>query len=201
MSRSTIAICKFVGSISLGLLTVRHPSTHPFLLILLPSLPRTTHVLHHPHHQQQLTSLPSSIQGVSYTLSTLTLPSLLSLPSATTAHTTFLRLQTLAKTHVRSLSALATTTLVLAYALAPRRGRHPYLLWTALTVALSGGVDFALRLDEEQLRRTEEGEGGGVNGEMVRKGMERFRVAQAVRAAVAGCGFVMSVVGIWGDGF
>jgi len=136
---------------------------------------------------------------VSYTLSTLTLPSLLSLPSATAAHTTFLHLQTLAKTHLRALSALSTTTLVLAYALAPRRGRHPYLLWTALTVALSGGVDFALRHDEEQLRSTEEGE-GALNGEMVRRSVERFRVAQAVRAGVAGVGFLMSVVGIWGDG-
>lgn len=67
-------------------------------------------------------------------------------------------------------------------------------------MALSGGVDFALRHDEEELRRTGEGE-GAVNGEMVRRSMERFRVAQAVRAGVAGCGFLMSVVGIWGDGF
>lgn len=66
-------------------------------------------------------------------------------------------------------------------------------------MALSGGVDFVLRHDEEQLRRTEEG-AGAVNGEMVRRSVERFRVAQAVRAGVAGVGFLMSVVGIWGDG-
>lgn len=40
MSRSTIAICKFVGSISLGLLTVRHPAPSPFphLLANPPSI-------------------------------------------------------------------------------------------------------------------------------------------------------------------
>ena len=31
--------------------------------------------------------------------------------------------------------------------------------------------------------------------------MERFQLAQAVRATLSGLGFVMSVVGIWGDGY
>ncbi|KAH8602749.1 hypothetical protein B0O99DRAFT_473869, partial [Bisporella sp. PMI_857] len=39
-----------------------------------------------------------------------------------------------------------------------------------------------------------------VNGEEVREQMEGFMLGQIVRTAVAGVGFVMSVVGIWGDG-
>jgi autophagy-related protein 33 len=39
-----------------------------------------------------------------------------------------------------------------------------------------------------------------VNGEEVKEQMEGFMMTQIVRTAVAGIGFAMSVVGIWGDG-
>ena len=39
-----------------------------------------------------------------------------------------------------------------------------------------------------------------VNGEEVRQQMDGFKMNQIVRTAVAGLGFAMSVVGIWGDG-
>ena len=39
-----------------------------------------------------------------------------------------------------------------------------------------------------------------VNGEEVREQMEGFVVSQVLRTAIAGIGFAMSVVGIWGDG-
>jgi len=39
-----------------------------------------------------------------------------------------------------------------------------------------------------------------VNGEGVREQMEGFMMTQLVRTAVAGIGFAMSIVGIWGDG-
>ena len=39
-----------------------------------------------------------------------------------------------------------------------------------------------------------------VNGEEVRMQMEGFMTGQIVRTAIAGLGFAMSVVGIWGDG-
>ena len=64
---------------------------------------------------------------------------------------------------------------------------------------MSGGVDFVLRHDEDKLR--ESAEDGSVNGEMVRQGMERFQFTQMVRTGVAGAGFLMSIIGIWGDGF
>ena len=40
-----------------------------------------------------------------------------------------------------------------------------------------------------------------MNGEEVRSGMEQFQFAQAVRAGISGLGFLMSVVGLWGDGY
>lgn len=39
-----------------------------------------------------------------------------------------------------------------------------------------------------------------VNGEEVREQMEGFMTSQVIRTVVAGIGFAMSVVGIWGDG-
>lgn len=39
-----------------------------------------------------------------------------------------------------------------------------------------------------------------VNGEEVRVQMEGFMMSQVARTVVAGIGFMMSVVGIWGDG-
>jgi autophagy-related protein 33 len=39
-----------------------------------------------------------------------------------------------------------------------------------------------------------------VNGETVREKMEGFMTSQIARTIVAGLGFAMSVIGIWGDG-
>ena len=41
---------------------------------------------------------------------------------------------------------------------------------------------------------------GEVNGEEMRKSMENWMKNQAIRAGVAGLGFLMAVVGVWGDG-
>ncbi|KZF22907.1 hypothetical protein L228DRAFT_261028 [Xylona heveae TC161] len=182
MSRCPIVVVpKFIGTISLGLLT-----------------------------------------GVSYTLSTQTLPTLLAFPSAATAHHSLQKLQSVAKRHLHALSGLSIVSLSTAYFFSPPRGRHPYLLWTSLMVALSAGVDFALQKNEARLfslskrqeqsgsesgelplheaKRAEEGYAGAINGEEVKSRMEAFQLAQTVRACVAGIGFLMGVVGIWGDG-
>lgn len=45
------------------------------------------------------------------------------------------------------------------------------------------------------------GEGGGVNGEVVREGMERWRGVQVGRTVVFGVGWIVTVVGLWGDRF
>jgi autophagy-related protein 33 len=39
-----------------------------------------------------------------------------------------------------------------------------------------------------------------MNGEEVREQMEGFMMGQVIRTAVAGVGFAMSIIGIWGDG-
>lgn len=41
---------------------------------------------------------------------------------------------------------------------------------------------------------------GDVNGEKVEMEMSREKKVQAVRSLIAGVGFMMGVVGIWGDG-
>ncbi|KAI9755970.1 MAG: hypothetical protein M1815_004331 [Lichina confinis] len=162
--------------------------------------------------------MPSKF-GVSYTLSTVTIPSLLALPSATTAHHTFLHLQSLSILNLRALSTLSAGSLLLGYILSPRYAQHPYLLWTALTVGISAGTDLWLSQDARKLLARDRRRAGSdssasssggdalgadvpsANGEEVKNGMERFQVAQAARAGIAGLGFLMSVVGIWGDGF
>lgn len=50
------------------------------------------------------------------------------------------------------------------------------------------------------LASSEEEVDDNVNGEEVREEMEGFMKSQVIRTVVAGLGFAMSVVGIWGDG-
>ncbi len=46
-----------------------------------------------------------------------------------------------------------------------------------------------------------EGDGGmNMNGEAVREGMERWRGRMVGRMAVWGVGWLVTVVGLWGDG-
>ncbi|KAF2015529.1 hypothetical protein BU24DRAFT_421834 [Aaosphaeria arxii CBS 175.79] len=164
MSAGTIAVCKFVGTISLGLLT-----------------------------------------GVSATLSTLTLPSLLTLSTAVTARSTVTYLRTRTSIRTSYLRHITTFSLFSAYLLSPRRFRHPYLLYTSILTFLSGpGVDFAIQLKEGSDASREaldlEAQGDDVNGEMVRKNVERMQYTENVRSIVAGLAFTMATVGLWGDG-
>ena len=54
--------------------------------------------------------------------------------------------------------------------------------------------------EEWEVEGGKEGEGGGVNGEAVREGMERWRRGQLGRGVVWGVGWVVTVIGLWGDG-
>ncbi|CAK4032278.1 hypothetical protein CB0940_08323 [Lecanosticta acicola] len=154
---SGIALCKFVGTIGLGLLT-----------------------------------------GVSYTLSTQSLPSLLTLPSAKPAAYTLSQSTRLSTLHIRALSTLSATSLFLAFYLSPPRIRHPYLLWTGLVAGASGGLN--LLMEKRAKTGVAIDEIGEVNGEEVEKRARDQQFLEFVRTGVAGFGFAMGVVGIWGDG-
>ncbi|KAF2277012.1 uncharacterized protein EI97DRAFT_432625 [Westerdykella ornata] len=173
MSAGTVFIFKFVGTVSVGLLT-----------------------------------------GLSATLSAVSLPALLSLPTALTARQTLTDLSTRSRVFSTYLRHITTFSLFSAYLLSPRRFRHPYLLYVSLFTAASGpGVDYAFSTvgSEERhgrvLGEVKEGEQRDleagpeeVNGEEVGKGLQSMKAREGVRAIVAGIGFAMSVVGIWGDG-
>lgn len=66
------------------------------------------------------------------------------------------------------------------------------------------GVDYAVDLknggNEKRISLDLEAQGEDVNGEEVGRQVERMRVREGVRSLVAGLGFGMSVLGIWGEG-
>ncbi|KAK3672006.1 hypothetical protein LTR78_008181 [Recurvomyces mirabilis] len=154
---TSIALCKFVGTVTLGLLT-----------------------------------------GVSYTLSTQSLPSLLTLPSAKPAAYTLNQTARLATLHITTLSTISCISLATAFALSSPRQRHPYLLWTSLAAASSGLLNFAMDASTRSSAAIEEV--GEINGEQVEKKARDLQWVEFVRMGVSGVGFVMGVVGIWGDG-
>lgn len=118
---------------------------------------------------------------------------------------------------------------MLAFALSPARGRHPYLLWATLAVG-AGFWREALGAVVGGRKRNGNGNGNGVaegkrgrsagredsgeagwdfgdgeaagevNGEAVREGVEAWRGREALRAGILAVGWVVSLVGIWGDG-
>ncbi|OAA73257.1 hypothetical protein ISF_00158 [Cordyceps fumosorosea ARSEF 2679] len=188
MAFTTIPLLKFVGTVSLGLLT-----------------------------------------GVSYTVSRLALPALLDLPSAAAAGDALSRLSASLRAPLLALPALAAAPLALAYALAPRPARHPYLLYAALLAALSGAAPRLLlsgaapaaprpvvvkpsaraRMEasyevlgdvHSEPASEEDADEQQVNGEEVRGRLQGSAKAHAVQAGLAGLAFAMSVVGLWGDG-
>lgn len=106
----------------------------------------------------------------------------------------------------------------MAYLLSPSRLRHPYLLWASLVVGLGWAEEAYAKVKGKVSQKADgrrgkrvmrEGswtedeewiaEEGNVNGEVVREGMEGWRVKQGIKAAVWGVGWTMAVVGLWGD--
>ncbi|KAF2751262.1 hypothetical protein M011DRAFT_455301 [Sporormia fimetaria CBS 119925] len=163
MSAQTVSIFKFVGTISLGLLT-----------------------------------------GISATLTTTTLPTFLALPTAQTARSALTSLSSRTRTLSTYLRHITAFTLFSAYLLSPKSFRHPYLVYTSLFAFASGvGVDAVMGVKsvkegEEEVVHVEKAE--EVNGEMVGTEVERMKRVEGVRSVVSGLGFMMAVVGIWGDG-
>lgn len=170
------------------------------------------------------------LTGTSYTLAHLTLPTLALLPNASTASAQLTTLQSATTRTTLTLASVSSLSLITAFALASKRNKHPYLLWTALVSFAAGqGVEwwfngferfptFRARkavvsreegrgrkgLGESEYvsvdREASEGREEQVNGEKVEMEMGREKKVQSVRTLIAGLGFMMGVVGIWGDG-
>jgi autophagy-related protein 33 len=167
-----ITACKFVGTVSLGLLTVR---------------------LHHMRHSTRhtKTNKPLPPGRLLHPLNPI-------LPSAKPAAYTLAQTTRLATLHIRTLSTLASVSLFAAFALSPARIRHPYLLWTGLVAAASGSLNLAM---ETRLKRGVVDEDvDDVNGEEVERRAREQQWIEFVRCGVSGVGFAMGVLGIWGDG-
>jgi len=197
MPSTTVTLCKFVGTISLGLLTVTPPRAFTY------------------HLTVQLTF----VQGVSYTIATTTLPPILALPTAQPASTTFQHLRALTHRRQLILSTLSASALSLAYILSPPRGKHPFLLWATLAVGLGYSKDIYVNLKARISRKAKDSNGGAsgsesgdedwevegastgsLNGEAVREGMERWRGKQLLRGVAFAGAWLVTVVGLWGDG-
>ncbi|KAM3529492.1 hypothetical protein NHJ13051_001819 [Beauveria bassiana] len=203
MASKAIPLFKFVGTVSLGLLT-----------------------------------------GVSYAVSRLALPALLELPSASSARASLSHLAASLQTSLVALSSLAAAPLALAYACAPPRARHPYLVYASLLAVLSAAAprlllgpaglvapattttttsrpaisknktstsaaaararsmeaSYEVLGDVHSEPASEEDVDEPVNGEDVRVHVQGLARAYAIQAGLAALGFAMSVVGLWGDG-
>src|ERR1700760_3210043 len=75
-------------------------------------------------------------QGVSYSLSTITLPSLLHLPSASLASQSHEYIRSRSQDVRRWLLTIGSGAFFTAYALSPRRVKHPYLLYVGIISAI-----------------------------------------------------------------
>ncbi|RCI14564.1 hypothetical protein L249_6879 [Ophiocordyceps polyrhachis-furcata BCC 54312] len=197
---STVSLLKFVGTVSLGLLT----------FVGTVSLGLLT--------------------GVSYNVSTIMLPGLLRLPSSNSAFQAVSSLQTGLRKHILTLTTLASAPLFLSFAFSPSGSRHPYLLYTSVLAALSAaaprlltmsgmyptarphGVKKSSRRGKNKMESSYEVLGDAhsegmseeevedLNGEEVRAEVETLTRGYMARTGLAACGFVLAVVGIWGDG-
>ncbi|KAI9745487.1 MAG: hypothetical protein M1818_001021 [Claussenomyces sp. TS43310] len=200
MGPKPIAILKFVGSISLGLLT---GVSYTLSTIALPSL----------------LTLPSA-SSASHALTHLGTRALTDLRIwASVATTSFLAAYLLSPRGARHPYLLWTALLGASSALtdlvrpphrssssAPRRSDDkqrraqpqplPRGIEASYEVLGDGSSDAGGALSATASDTDED-----VNGEEVRAAMEHFRRGQTLRTAVAGLAFAMSVVGIWGDGY
>ena len=201
-----ITVTKFVGTVSLGLLTV---SPCP-LMIPDPAI-------------EQIALIPT--QGLSYSASNITIPSLKLLPTSVNAVRSLHESKRLTRKHGLHLTNIANSCLLFAYFISPRHRKHPYLIWMCVSSAVgSYGVDYwfnrgggfqawiqdvaqdagcrwlvgkpAAKKDEDLVVVESE---EGFNGESVQREMEQERQLQSIRAWFSGAALAMGIVGLWGD--
>ncbi|KAK2626518.1 hypothetical protein QTJ16_003693 [Diplocarpon rosae] len=194
MAIRTVSTLKFVGSISLGLLTGYSYSLTTLTIPTLSTLPSAT--------------------SASKAFTNLTYVSLTHLRALTAASSTSFLFAYLLSPRSQKHPYLLWTSLVVAssgfaeYALrgyTPRPAAGPKFIKQKSQKSQGRQMDSSYEVLGAS-DRDSEGTGSGeeldedINGEEVRQELEGFMVTQTARTIIAGIGFAMSIVGLWGDG-
>lgn len=203
-----ITVTKFVGTVSLGLLTVSAKKK------------RNSYNHREPELMQQ-----SQNQGMSYSTSAITVPSLKLLPTSVTGSRCINEVKRLNRKHALRLSSIANTCFLFSFAISPPRRKHPYLVWVCVVSTLgSYGLDLffnrhmgfknwaltaiqdttglclggkpAAKKDEDLVVVDDEED---VNGESVQREMDNERRLGCARAWMSAIALSMCIVGLWGD--
>ncbi|CAL3964276.1 hypothetical protein PZA11_001674 [Diplocarpon coronariae] len=194
MAFKTVSTLKFVGSISLGLLTGYSYSLTTLTIPTLSTLPSAT-------------SASKAFTNLTY----VSLNNLRALAAASS--TSFLFAYILSPRSQKHPYLLWTSLLVVS------SGFTEYALRGYTPKPAAGPKSIKPKSQKSQVRqmdssyevlgasdRESEGNASGeepdedVNGEEVRQELEGFMLTQIARTVIAGVGFSMSIVGLWGDG-
>jgi autophagy-related protein 33 len=218
MAARGVSVLKFVGTVSLGVLTglsyTLSSLTIPALLTLhsAGTASRVFDALttSATRHLSSLTTLSSSAFALAYFLS----PRPLRHPYLLYASTLVLASQLAASDFIApyllnlgparskpSPSVIAAANRYKQREREKRAAAAQARMEASYEVLGSGGSDaHSEGSNGEEVEAEERREEGSVNGEEVRADVEAFLKKQIVRSALAGLGFLLSVVGIWGDG-
>lgn len=207
-----ITVTKFVGTVSLGILTVSITNANT-RRAEAPSRDTST---------VKLTDLNNQ-QGLSFSTPAVTVPALKLLPTATIGSRSLSEVKRLNRKYALRLSSLANTCLFFAYTLSSARRKHPFLVWMCvLSTTSSYGLDLlfnrhlglknwilltiqdttGLNLGCSAQSKDEDlvmVENEDVNGESVQREMDREGRMQYARACLSGIAMSMGVIGLWGD--
>jgi autophagy-related protein 33 len=139
--------------------------------------------------------------GLALSPQLLFLPALYTFPSAEHAHSVYLPLRNNSQNIQAALSGTAILSCLAAYKVSPRGSKHPYLLWAAL---MASCVWVSQSLDGRQRKAKSKGktkvQPDEVNGEVILESMVQWSRQTAIGAIGSGLGYVILLVGIWGEG-
>ncbi|PFH61441.1 hypothetical protein XA68_17345 [Ophiocordyceps unilateralis] len=181
-----ISLLKFVGTVSLGLLTGVSYTVSTITLPGLLHLPSSASASH------AVSSLKTGLRNHILTLTTLaSAPLFLSFA--------------LSPRYARHPYLLYTSALAALSAAAPRlltlSGMYPSVRHGAKKSSRRGKMESSYEvLGDAHSEGTSEEDIEDLNGEEVRAEVETLSRGYMARTGLAACGFALSVVGIWGDG-
>ncbi|SPQ23900.1 d801a66d-6d08-415e-b422-57f868d5264b [Thermothielavioides terrestris] len=189
MAARGVSVLKFVGTVSLGVLTGLSYTLSSLTIPALLTLPRPLllrlrsrlHPLPRPLRHPYLLYVSTLVLGSHFAASDLLAPYLLFLGPARPASSA----AAAGKERQKEMEKRAAA-----------RAR----MEASYEVLGGAGSDATSEGSTGEEMEAEADEAGDVNGEEVRAQVEAFLKKQIVRSALAGLGFLLSVVGIWGDG-